>query len=78
MRIEKIDKLPENVSTYKWGRMQKVVKDFIDSGVEYAELKDWTHCSERSCCNAFNKAARTMRISARATCHDGRVYLIKE
>lgn len=78
MRIEKIDKLPDRVETYKWGAMQAIVKEFLNSGLPYAELKGWTHIHANSCVSSFNKTARTMRAGVKALNLDGRVYLVKE
>ncbi len=68
----------EQIGSYKKTKNQKIVEEFINSNMDCAEVKEFTHKTGHSCANALNTAIKRFRLSSvHAICRNGRVFLIK-
>lgn len=69
-------------STYKWGKAQKVILDFIDSGMEAAEVQwdEGEYKSVYSVTTTLANATKNLHRSdtVRAVASKGKCYLVRK
>lgn len=59
-----------------YGKMQALVKEFCDSGVEYAEVLN-PYTTPKKFQSIFTVAAKRMGANCKATIRDGRVFVYR-
>lgn len=59
-----------------YGKMQALVKEFYDSGVEYAEVLN-PYTTPKKFQSIFTIAAKRMGVNCKATIREGRVFVYR-
>lgn len=79
MRLVKCEKKNvESVKGYCVCKMQEIVKEFIDSGMDCAEIKDFTQKNATTCAASFNNACRRMKVnSVRAFAGENKCFVVR-
>lgn len=68
----------EHFGSFKKTKMQIILEEFVDSNMDCAEVRDFTHKTAGSCANSLNASAKRFKLlSVQAISRNGRVFLIK-
>ena len=82
MRFEAFDmkKLRTIGRGYNMCRNQQILQDFIDSGLDCAELKDFTHHDAKSCQSSLWNSMKRLGLnnSIAIISRENRVFLIRK
>lgn len=64
--------------TYNRGRNQKIIEEFIASGLEAAEITEYPQAQSSSCSNSLTFAIKSLKVpQVQARVINKRVYLIR-
>lgn len=80
MRFEACDRGEvRRLRVFKVCRNQQLLEDFIDSDLDCAEVKDFTHINAKSCQSSLTASARRFGVnkSVKVILRDNRVFLIR-
>lgn len=79
MTFVKYDKRDVKKHYYRFGKNQRFINEFMESGFECIEVKDFEHRDAYSCANALRRSVERMNIrSIKVISRNNRVFMIRE
>ena len=77
MRFVALSELPQGVRYYKYGKNQKLLAEFLESGEKFAEVSDWTNGTAANCATSLSGTAKKFNFGVTIISRGGKVYLIR-
>lgn len=67
-----------NSNGYKHTKNQKILEEFVESGLDCVKVEDWTQKTARGCASSFNTSIGVYKMTGiKAISRKGEVFLIK-